>query len=228
MTTSHVSQNGELTHYKENSIAFLSRLAQELAKRGYRTTKKDPNTFTRKHPGGRMDVLHVGLVRHGDEDFDATLDCGLRVDAAERLVGELTGMDTRDSTTMGNEVGNLVDGKQRRWKVAAAEDVDAAVAAVLQAAETIAFPLFEKNSDPARALATLRDPVEGPRHSPFDARRYIRALALAAVAGDRGATEAIAAEGRQRLAGGRDPEAARRFDAFAAKVLQRPGGEGHA
>jgi hypothetical protein len=210
-----------MTRYKENSAAFLSGLAEELGKRGYKTTKKDPQTFTRKYPGGRMDVLHVALVRHEDVDFDVVLDCALRVDAAEKLVGELMGSDTKDSTTMGNEVGNLVDGKQRRWTVAAAEDVGRAVGEVVRAAEAIAFPLFERNADPAGALATLRDPVQGPRHSPFDARRYIRTLALAALVGDVAAMEAVAAEGRQRLSAGRDPDAARRFDDFAAKLLQR-------
>src|SRR5262249_50879029 len=189
------------------------------AKRGYRTTKKEPETFTRKHPDGRMDVLHVALVRHGDIDFDVVLDYGLRVDAAEKLVGELTGLDTRHSTTMGNELGNLIDGKQRRWKIARAEDVEPAVAGLLQAAETILFPYFDHNSDPRQALATLRDPSTGHRHSPFDVRRYTRALALAAVVRDRTAMEAIASEGRQRLAAGHDPDAARRFEGVAAKVL---------
>ena len=214
----------EMTRYKEYSAAFLARLADELGKRGYKTTKKDPQTFTCKHPGGRMDVLHVALVRHEDVDFDVVLDCALRVDGAEKLVGELMGIDTRDSTTLGNEVGNLVDGKQRRWKIAGPDDVAPVAGEVLRAAETIAFPLFERNSDPARALATLRDPVQGPRHSPIDARRYIRTLALAAAAADGAAMEAVAAEGRQRLGAGRDPDAARRFDDFATKVLQRRGG----
>lgn len=216
-----------MTRYKENSAAFLAGLAEQLSRRGYKTTKKDPQTFKRKHPGGRMDVVHVALVRHDDVDFDVVLDCGLRVDAAERLVGEIMAADTKDWTTMGNEVGNLVDGKQRRWKIAAAEDVEPALAGVLQAAEAIVFPLFERNSDPVRALTTLRDPVEGPRHSPFEERRYNRALALAAALGDRATAEAVAAEGRQRLAAGRDPEAARRFDAFATKALQRLEGAGH-
>lgn len=210
-----------MSRYKENGAAFLSRLAEELAKRGFKTTKKEPETFKRKYPGGRMDVLHVAMVRHDDVDFDVVLDCAVRVDAAEKLVGELTGIDSRDSISLGNEIGNLVDGKQRRWKIASAADVEPAVEAVLRAAETVAFPFFERNSDPARALATLRDPVQGPRHSPFEARRYIQALALAAAAGDAAAVEAIAAEGRQRLAAGRDPDAARRFDDFATKVLQR-------
>jgi hypothetical protein len=209
-----------MTRYQEHSAAFLARLGAELAKRGYKSTKKDPHTFTRKYPAGRMDVLHVALVRHEDEDFDVVLDCGLRVDPAEKLVGELTGLDTRNSTTMGNELGNLIDGKQRRWKIARVEDVEPVVAELLQAAERVLFPLFERNSDPARALATLRDPQEGPRHSPFDVRRYTRALALAAVVGDRAAMEALATEGRQRLAAGRDQDAARRFDGFATKLLE--------
>jgi len=214
----------EMTRYKENSAALLARLGEELARHGYRTTKKEPQTFTRRHRDGRMDVLHVALVRHDDVDFDVVLDYGLRIDAAEKLVGELTGLDTRDSTTMGNEIGNLIDGKQRRWKIAAAEDVEAAVAGLLQAAETILFPYFDRNSDPRQALATLHDPSTGYRHSPFDGRRYTRALALASVVGDRTAMEAVASEGRQRLAAGHDPDAARRFEEFAAKVLDHKRG----
>src|SRR5260370_41174328 len=84
----------EMTRYKENGAAFLARLGAELAKRGYKWTKKDPHTFTRQYPGGRMDVLHVALVRHEDEDFDVVLDCGLRVDPAEELVGQVTRLDT--------------------------------------------------------------------------------------------------------------------------------------
>lgn len=213
-----------MTRYKENSTALLARLGKELAKRGYKTTKKEPQTFTRKHGGGRMDVLHVAFVRHDDIDFDVVLDYGLRVDAAEKLVGELTGLDTRDSTTLGNELGNLIDGTQRRWKIARAEDVEVAVAGLLEAASTILFPYFDRNSDPRQALAMLRDPSTGSRHSPFDARRYIRALALAAVVGDRAAMEAVASEGRQRLAAGHDPDAARRFEEFAAKALDRKPG----
>jgi hypothetical protein len=121
---------------------------------------------------------------------------------------------------LGNELGNIIDGTQRRWKIARVEDVEPAVADLLRAAESVLFPLFERNSDPERALATLRDPKEGSRHSPFDVRRYTRALALAAVVGDRAAMEALATEGRQRLEAGRDQDAARRFDSFATKVLK--------
>src|SRR5438309_2315895 len=101
-----------MTHYKENSAALLSRLGDELAKHGYKTTKKDPQTFTRKHPGGCMDVLHVAFVRHADTDFDVIVDFALRIDAVERLIGTITGADTKDWTTLGNELGNIIDGKQ--------------------------------------------------------------------------------------------------------------------
>ncbi|HZC81278.1 MAG TPA: hypothetical protein VE222_06090, partial [Nitrospiraceae bacterium] len=79
-----------MIRYKDNSAALLAGLGKELAKHGYKTTKKESQTFTRKHPGGRADVLHVAFVRHDDIDFDVVLDFALRIDPVERLIGEIT------------------------------------------------------------------------------------------------------------------------------------------
>jgi hypothetical protein len=165
-----------------------------------------------------MDVLHVAFVRHDDIDFDVVLDFALRIDPVERLIGEITGRDTHDGTTLGNELGNIIDGKQRRWKIAAPEDIEPAVSGILRAAETVLFPYFNRYSDPKQALTALRDPQYGYRHSPFDSRRYTRALALAAVLNDRAAMEEITREGRAKLFGAHDEGAARRFDEFASKL----------
>lgn len=210
-----------MTRYKENSAVLLSRLGQQLAKYGYRTSRAEPETFTRKHSDGRMDVLHVAFVRHGDVDFDVVLDFALRIAPVEQMIGEITGSDTKDRTTLGNELGNIIDGKQRRWKIVTAGDVESAVAGLIGAAETVLFPYFDRYSDPKEALAALRDAKFGYRHSPFDARRYTRALALAAVLNDTAAMEEIAAEGRAKLSGAHDQDAAKRFDEFATKILMR-------
>ena len=100
-----------------------------------------------------------------------------------------------------------------------AEDIEPAVAALIEAAETVLFRYFDRYSDPKQALAALRDPQFGHRHSPLDGRRYTRALALAAVLNDRAAMEEIAAEGRAKLSGAHDDGAAKRFDEFATKML---------
>jgi hypothetical protein len=144
-------------------------------------------SFRRKTVGG-WDAVHLTFIRHGDIDFDVTIDFGIRVDAVEEVVFEedviMPKSERKNMACIGVELGNLTSGEPRRWTIANAEDVHRAVEEISREVRSTGLSFFERFSNLNEVLAVLMD--DGPiglLHCPFHAIRCKRAIALAFLLG---------------------------------------------
>lgn len=166
--------------------SLLLRLASEMPKYGF-SKKVIDQAFYRSVPFGRW-IFHVSFIPH-ETDFDITADVAIRVDAVEDLVNAdiklLSSREKKETATIGAELGNIADGRQRRWTVASPGDVDAVAMAMLHEFEVFGMPYFERFSDLGVMLDVLAaNDRSAWLHSPFHTHRCKRVVALAVVTGD--------------------------------------------
>ena len=209
--------------------ALIDRMSPPLTLHGFKFVKA--RWSWRKREPTVTYAFHLALIRHAT-DFDVTADVAVRLEALATLLEELLGgADAAAAVvgkfTVGVELGNLTIGRQRRWTVAAAGDVDQVAGSLMEAFEHIALPYYQKYSDPNNALAVLSgDSRDCWIHAPFDHARAIRAVALAFLAGRREGFESLVERKRGVLAASGDRNAQRNlplFDDIVAKLRARWG-----
>lgn len=165
--------------------------------------------------------FHLSFVPHGEMDFDAIADVALRVDAVQEMIHQddaLSSKEKLETATFGCELGNLSEGKQRRWKVASEADVKAVVASIETALVSIVLPYIERYSNLDEMFSVLsRNDRDAWLHSPFHHYRAMRALALAIVLGKRDRVESIIKESEAFMKSINDPNL-RFFQSFANKM----------
>jgi hypothetical protein len=108
---------------KELERRLLTELGKRMPKWGF-SQKPQGHTFYRDTEFG-WTAFHLSFIRHTG-DFDVTADVAIRVDVLERLTTGVDGdsVPRRDQTaSMGAELGNISRGEQRRWTVAAEDDI---------------------------------------------------------------------------------------------------------
>jgi hypothetical protein len=115
-----------------------------------------------------------------------TAHVGVRFDELEELVREFESMaSTKDIFSLGAELGNIGEGRQKRWTVANAADVKAVARSIMDGFSKIGLPYLEKYSEMQTALEALSgDDQSAWLHQPFHDARSMRALGLAFLLGD--------------------------------------------
>lgn len=199
----------------------LREFGRRLARFGFDPRPKG-QSFLRKIEGGRVSV-HLGFISH-ENDFDVTIDVGIRFDAVEELVHRsealLTKREKAETSTLGAELGNIECGRPFRVTVTGNSDTEGAVGQLIAKFESIGLPYLEHYSQMESAYEVLaRDDRGGWIHSPINAERAKSACALLAVMGRYSDLEAL---GRQKscfLESIRDPGAAM-FSRFLAELIQ--------
>lgn len=97
-----------------------------------------------------MSSFHVSFIVH-TTDFDVTADVGLRIDAVEELINAddemLTKKEKLQTFTLGAELGNIREGKQRRWTISNRHHVPLVAAGVVNHFEQVGVPYLTKISD---------------------------------------------------------------------------------
>jgi hypothetical protein len=165
---------------KELRKALLNRVGEKVKVYGFKKAA-GPHFIKKAPPGGY--ALHLTFINHPD-DFDVTADVAVRFDDVEDLLNEhkdfLTPKQKRETFSLGVELGNLVEGKPRRWTVVDAGDIEGVADSIAAAFVNIGLPYMEKYSDPEQALAVFSgEDRDSWLHSPFDHERAKRAIALA-------------------------------------------------
>lgn len=188
--------------------ALLARLATSLRGYGFEDRPVGQD-FYRRTPQGRW-ILHLGFVPHA-ADVDVTTGIGIRIDGVEELVnrynGALSARDRHRTATMGIDLGNLADHRQRRWTLRGSDDVEPVAASIVHEFEKFGIPYLERFSDLEAMLEVLsRNDESGWLHSPIHWARCERAVALALILGRRDQARAIADSGVAFLAGRGDRE----------------------
>jgi hypothetical protein len=126
--------------------------------------------------------FHLAFIDHAD-DFDVTADLAIRFDNVEKwMVGEqaVPKTKTRESSTIGGELGNIKGTGQLRWAIEKDNDVSKAADSIMEEFEQVAIPYFDTYSNLDNVLDVLsRDDREVWVHSPIDGERAKAAVAVA-------------------------------------------------
>ena len=165
--------------------ALLADLGPRLKPHGF-GARPVGQTHRRGFPLGRQ-AVHLSFIDH-DEDFDVTVDVAVRFDAVEGLVHRtnslLSKSEKAQTYTLGAELGNIERREPRRWTVGSPANVSTTAVAIEASLLGVGFPYLNMYSDPHVALAMLaRDDQEAWLHSPIDAERAKRAVALLVMVG---------------------------------------------
>ena len=89
----------------------------------------------------------MSFIKHAHE-CDVTADVAIRVDALEDLLNEwnatLSKAERKQTHSMGAELGNISEGRQRRWTLATEDDIPEAVSSVMELFESVGLPYREE------------------------------------------------------------------------------------
>src|SRR5262249_53735593 len=116
--------------------------------------------------------------------FNVTADIGIRFDQVEELVTGndklLTKSEKANTTTVGCELGNLSEGRQKRWAVISADDVPIVSEDIISTFIKVGLPYIESFSNPDFVLKILsNDDPDSWLHSPLHGERAKRAVGMA-------------------------------------------------
>jgi hypothetical protein len=168
--------------------------------------------------GGRS--VRVGFIKH-KTDFDVIMSVSVRIDALERLVYEHDPETGEKSYSLGAEIGNILEGKQRRWSVSGPGDLDSVSRSMVETLASVGVPYMQKHSQMEAALAALSgDDKASWLHSPVDGERAKRALGLAFLLGDVDAFRKLAISKLDYLKNRNDPKL-KEFLVFKEKLESR-------
>lgn len=201
--------------------AVLDKLALAMPKYGFKR-KPIGQSFYRSLPFGRW-TFHVAFINH-DADVDVTADVAVRVDAVEDLVHSgdklLSGREKQETATIGAELGNIADHRQKRRTIASISDVEGVAAAMLDEFAKFGLPYLERYSDLDKMLDVLCGNDPGAwLNSPVHAERCKRAVALALVLGKRDRVLDLGRRCEEFLQERGDP-GLRLFKEFTSRVLE--------
>ena len=167
---------------KDLQDSLFARVAERVKQYGFDQRSKASYSFYRKRPFGRQ-AFHLSFIKH-PADVDVTADVAIRFDELEGLVNKykdfLTDAQKKGTFSLGAELGNVGEGRQKRWSVASFADVEDVADSITDYFVSIGIPYLEKYSDPEAALEALSgDGRDSWLHSPFHDERAMRAVGLA-------------------------------------------------
>lgn len=165
----------------ELQIRLLEGLGRKLSAFGF-GEKARQQTFYRPIDGGWA-CTHISFINHSN-DFDVTVDIGIRFDNVENLINNnnkfLTNKEKKETSTLGIELGNLVEGEQRRWNVTSCGQMVSTIKSIVDVYAKYGEPYLQKYStiDTAYELLSSDESCVW-KHSPFHATRAKKAIAIA-------------------------------------------------
>jgi hypothetical protein len=176
-----------MTSIKDLEDALFEAVSKKIESYGFSGSKRD-QCFYKRTPSGRL-AFSLAFIRHRD-DVDVTVHMAVRFDELEELVNEyenrLSKAQRKNTFSLGVELGNLSEGRQKRWTVASLQDVEPVANSIADAFVSVGLPYLQKYSDMQTALEVLSgDDNVAWLHSPFHDVRAKRALGLAVLLGDR-------------------------------------------
>jgi hypothetical protein len=177
-----------MTSIKDTKQMLIRKVAEKIQQYGF-DPKFREQSFYKKTPFGRL-AFHLAFIPHPGIDFDITADIAIRFDSLEDLRNEqkdyLTKAQKKNTFSMGAELGNISEDRQKRWTVARPEDVEPVAQAILDTFASVGIPYLEKYSNMDNALEALSgDDWASSLHSPFDTKRAVSAIGLAFLSGQR-------------------------------------------
>lgn len=170
---------------KEHRVALLKQLSERLVQIGF-DKKIHGQSLWKFIEHGRASV-HLSFINHVT-DFDITVDVSIRIDRVEDMANAsnklLKDREKKMTYTIGTEIGNFINGRQKRWTIDKVEDIGPVCDDIFKCVMEVAVPYIDKYSELENIYEVLlRDDKEGWRHSPIHYRRAIGAVAMARLLG---------------------------------------------
>lgn len=139
-------------------------------------------SFRKTIEGGKA-FIHLSFINHVD-DFDVMVSFGIRFDKMEDMANSINKLITEkeklNTATIGIELGNYSEGRQKRWTVREENDIAPVVEAISKDIAEIVIPFIEKYKNMNTVFETmLRDDPEVWSLAPFHYKRAINAVGLA-------------------------------------------------
>ena len=185
--------------FRDLKSHLLQKVQIGMAEQGFKFDQKS-GYFDKTMPGVRWS-FGLGFIKH-TSDFDVTANVSVGLDSLEQLLQK-----GDDSYSLGAELGNIADGKQKRWNVITMEDVDQAATDIMDAFADIGLPYLEKYSVMENALEAFRgDDKAAWLHSPVDVARAKRAIGLAFLLNKREEFQKLAEQKTAFLKNRNDPK----------------------
>ena len=162
-------------------------LAKVLAVKGFKHGGRRRNQDFYKDTAAGRQFLHLTFIDHKD-DFDIVVNVSMRYVALIKLVDGINQLLSEPEgphfAFIGAELGNISEGRQRRWTVVDESDVRGVCTGIMEAFETIGEPYLERFSSLEELLsATAGNDRASFLHSPFDGTRAKTAVAVALLLG---------------------------------------------
>jgi hypothetical protein len=195
---------------------LLQELASRLPEDGFKPRMKRQD-FVREVPSGQW-IVHVGFIRHPD-DVDVTVDPAVRLEPVERLL-EAAGYGHGQGATIGAELGNIVDGRPRRWTIQSAADCPVVAEEMASEIRKFALAWLERHSDPRAVFGILaQQDRQSWLYSPVHVKRCLTLVALATHLESDEKADEVARECRSFLQARNDPQL-RVFDHHVRALLE--------
>ena len=211
-----------MSSIKELQDALLVELDDQLATYGLKRPARS-QSYYRKEPWGKT-AFHVSFIKHRT-DCDLTADVAVRIDELEKLVNannpRIAASERNKTFSLGAELGNISEGRPKRWTLATLEDVKRVVPSVMATFQTVGLPYIERYASLQNAFEALTPNDRASwLHSPFHGERCKQIVALAFLLGKVGELDGLIQDCSRFLNDRNDSELAD-FLAFAEEIRRR-------
>ncbi|MCG1021478.1 hypothetical protein [Sutcliffiella horikoshii] len=168
---------------KQLKYALLQDLSERLNMHSFEKRVIGQSVIKKMEKG--LISIHLMYIEH-QEDLDVTVDFGIRFDEVESMghMGNalLTKKEKKGTFTIGAELGNVRDGRQRRWTIIREGDIPAIAESMFQSIKTVILPLIDRYLEKEAVYnLCLRDDEKAVLLCPINYKRAINAVALAVI-----------------------------------------------
>ncbi|WP_433958671.1 hypothetical protein [Cytobacillus horneckiae] len=168
---------------KELKAKLFKQLALLLTEEGF--GKRIYGQSIKKPIDNGTATIHLAFINHVD-DFDVTVDAGIRFDELENMKNEsnllLTSKEKARTSSIGVELGNISIGKPKRWTIKSEGNIDLVTQSIFEDIKLVLLPFIEKYSCPEKVFELcIKDDSEAKLICPLDDKRAINAVGLAII-----------------------------------------------
>ncbi|RHW43432.1 DUF4304 domain-containing protein [Neobacillus notoginsengisoli] len=168
---------------QDQKKALMEHLHKSLSVFGYRKNTSKQH-FWKPFEFGKV-AIHLSFINHND-DFDITVDVGIRFDELEEMKNLhntlLSAKEKKQTFSIGAELGNVSEGKPKRWTINSESDIELIANNIYRTIEKVAFPYIEKFSNLENAFeGCLNDGKESWLITAIDSKRAMNTVGLAKI-----------------------------------------------
>jgi hypothetical protein len=197
---------------------LMEKLTLGMSNRGFELQDGE-RAFQKNNPSGSWSV-RFGFIKH-KLDFDVIVSVSVRLDKLERLLHEDDKDRAESAYSLGAELGNIFQGKQMRWTVSMADNLDQVSQSILETFDRHGMPYLERYSAMETSLGALSgDDMSAWLHSPIHGDRAKHALGLAFLLNKADVFKKLSEDKMHYLKSRNDPDLSEFLD-FKRKLEER-------